>query len=95
MGSRADSRKREGGVCGESIKAGLRGMRRLLGQPVKFFPARKFLMGTTGNTIISQINHGVYQGEGAKFNDISRSLLNISQSPRNRIGQARGRTEEE
>lgn len=51
-------------------------------------------MGTTGNTIISQMNHGVYQGEGAKFNDISGSVLNMSQNLRNGIGQARARTEE-
>lgn len=36
MGSKADSRKGEGGVCGESIKVGLRGMRRLLSQLVNF-----------------------------------------------------------
>lgn len=37
----------------------------------------------------------IYQGEGAKFNDISSSVLNMSQNPRNGIGQARARTEEE
>lgn len=57
MGSGADSEKGEGGVSGESIKGELRGIRRESEVSLSIFPARNFLMGTTGNVIISQINH--------------------------------------
>lgn len=66
MGSRADSRKWEGGVCGESLKVGLRGTRRLLGRPVNFLCQKVPDGNHRKHYHISQINHGVYQGEGAK-----------------------------
>jgi hypothetical protein len=37
----------------------------------------------------------MYQGEGTKFNDISGLVLNMSQNPRSRVGQARARIEED
>lgn len=56
IGSVAHSRKGEG-VCGESIKMRLRRLEERPWSACQFIPVRKFPMGTTGNTIISQINH--------------------------------------